>query len=54
MSSLTQTLLLLALAATFGLIFTNALPGAWWQWTLAASMLTVAAAGSSNADEKEK
>lgn len=44
MTTLTQTLLLLALACTVGLIFADALPGAWWQWLLSAVVLLFTAA----------
>lgn len=51
MSNLTQTLLLLTLAATVGLIFANEIPGAWWQWAAAAGLLLIAAAAASNTEE---
>lgn len=51
--SLTQTLLMLTLAATIGLIFANELPGTWWQWALAAGVLLIGAAGASNTEEEK-
>lgn len=54
MNNLTQTLLLLTLAATVGLIFASELPGTWWQWLLAAVVLLVSAAGASNASEETR
>ena len=54
MNNLTQTLLLLTLASTVGLIFADELPGAWWQWLLSAVILLVAAASASNASEGDQ
>lgn len=49
---LTKTLLLLCLAATIGLIFASAIPGAWWQWLAVAVLLLFAAAMASNAADE--
>lgn len=54
MNNLTQTLLLLMLACTVGLIFADELPGAWWQWLLSAVILLVAAASASNASGEDQ
>lgn len=51
---LTKLLLLLTLATTIGLIFANALPGAWWQWLAATLVLATAAAGTSAAEEENQ
>ena len=54
MSTITPTLLLLALAATVCAIFAPLVPGAWWQWLLAAAVLVFGAVASAAADVENR
>lgn len=49
--NLTNTLLLLFVAALVATVLASELPGAWWQWTLTALILFCAAGVSAANDD---